>query len=84
MEKLYNGNCLELLPTIETRPEQTAIITSPPYNMNLRIQNGKFVSRWKAKGNETHFATKYNDYLDDLSLKEYYEFQKKIFGYCNG
>lgn len=78
MEKLYNGDCIEILPNIETNVEQTVIITSPPYNMNLRIQNGKFVSRWKAKGNERHFATKYNGYLDDLPLEEYYEFQKNF------
>ena len=78
MEQLYNGDCLAVLNSLETDPKKTVIITSPPYNMNLRLQNGKFVSRWKARGNETHFATKYNEYLDDLSLEDYYNFQSSF------
>ena len=74
--RFFNESCLDILPNLGVDYNRSVIITSPPYNMNLRIQNGKFVSRWKAKGNEKHFATKYTSYLDDLSLEEYYEFQK--------
>lgn len=78
MNKLYNDSCLNILPILETEVERTVIITSPPYNMNLRIQNGKFVSRWKSRGNEKHFSTKYSNYLDDLTLEEYYNFQREF------
>ena len=73
--RLFNESCLDILPNLGVDYNKSVIITSPPYNMNLRIQNGKFVSRWKAKGNEKHFATKYDGYLDDLSLDDYYNFQ---------
>lgn len=75
---VIKGSCLDELPKMHTNYSETVIITSPPYNMNLRIQNGKFVSRWRAKGNDTHFATKYNNYLDDLPLEDYYNFQKEF------
>ena len=78
MIKLYNDSCILRLPEVHVDYNESVIITSPHYNMNLRIQNGKFVSRWKAKGNETHFATKYSAYLDDLSLEDYYYFQKNF------
>ena len=76
--RLFNESCLDILPNLGVDYNKSVIITSPPYNMNLRIQNGKFVSRWKAKGNEKHFATKYTTYLDDLSLADYHEFQKEF------
>jgi site-specific DNA-methyltransferase (adenine-specific)/modification methylase len=48
------------------------IITSPPYNMNLRIRNGKYCSRQIIK----EISTKYEDFDDNLPIEEYYEFHK--------
>jgi site-specific DNA-methyltransferase (adenine-specific)/modification methylase len=54
------------------------ILTSPPYNMNLRILNGKYVSRCRNKNHAKEFATKYDDYSDDLSMDDYFKFQKEF------
>ena len=74
--KLFNGNCLEILPNLKA----DFIITSPPYNMNLRIFADKYKSRrsYKNSKNEFLIATKYQSYLDDLSIDDYFEFQKSF------
>ena len=72
MIDLYNGDCLEVIPKINN--ENNVIITSPPYNMNLRIRNGKYCSRQITK----EISTKYNNYSDNLTLDEYFEFNKSI------
>lgn len=80
MERLYHGDCIELLPTIKTNPEETVIITSPPYNMNLRV--GRPKAGYKARGFENSsselIATKYKNYRDDLPMEVYYTFQKRF------
>jgi len=50
------------------------VITSPPYNMNLRVRNGKHCSRQIVK----EITTKYQGYDDNLSMEEYFEFNKKV------
>lgn len=44
MIQLMQGDCLERMKEI---PDGSVdlVLTSPPYNMNLRIRNGKYVSR---------------------------------------
>ena len=80
MWRLYKANCLEKLPAIKTNPEKTVIITSPPYNMNLRV--GKPKAGYKARGFENSsselIATKYKNYRDDLPMEVYYDFQKRF------
>lgn len=80
MLKIYNADCLEKLPVINTDKEKTFIITSPPYNMNLRV--GKPNKGYKARGFENStselIATKYKNYRDDLPMSVYYFFQKKF------
>jgi site-specific DNA-methyltransferase (adenine-specific)/modification methylase len=80
MLKIYNKDCLEKLPKIETVKERTVIITSPPYNMNLRV--GKPNKGYKARGFENSsselIATKYKNYRDDLPMEVYYDFQKRF------
>lgn len=41
---LYNVDCTKVLKRLKDDCA-AAVITSPPYNMNLRIRNNKFVSR---------------------------------------
>jgi site-specific DNA-methyltransferase (adenine-specific)/modification methylase len=48
-------------------------ITSPPYNMNLRVMNGKYKSRQIVK----ELSSKYTNFNDNLSMDEYFEFLKK-------
>ncbi len=80
MIKIYKSDCLEKLPQIATDPEETVIITSPPYNMNLRV--GKPNKGYKSRGFENSsselIATKYKNYRDDLPMDVYYNFQKQF------
>jgi site-specific DNA-methyltransferase (adenine-specific)/modification methylase len=46
--------------------------------MNLRILNGKYVSRCRNKNHAKEFSTKYEDYSDDLSMEDYFQFQKEF------
>jgi DNA modification methylase len=44
--KLFNDDCLKVLPTI---PDNSIdlVVTSPPYNMRTRVNNGKYTTREK-------------------------------------
>ena len=75
--KLYQGDCLEIMDKIPCGSVD-CIITSPPYNINVRTNNGNFVSRYGKNGNAGHFANKYENYKDDFMPEDYYKFQKKF------
>lgn len=80
---LYHGNCLEIMDDfIQDNIKTNLIITSPPYNMNLRVHLGKYISRWGWKGNIGAFSTKYDNYKDDLPMDKYFEFQKEFIEKC--
>lgn len=77
--QLYKGDCLELMDgLIAMGVKVDAVLTSPPYNMNLRVRNGKYVSRATWPGHVNEFATKYQNYTDDLSMDDYFDFQDKF------
>ena len=44
VNKIYNENCLDTLKKIPNNSIDL-VITSPPYNMNLRIRDGQYCSR---------------------------------------
>ncbi|MBU3831010.1 MAG: hypothetical protein H9897_02550, partial [Candidatus Ureaplasma intestinipullorum] len=71
--KLLRGNCYEIIKKMENNSIDH-VITSPPYNMNLRIRNGKYCSRQIVK----EFSTKYNGFDDNLPMEEYFEFHKNV------
>lgn len=71
---IYNGDCLEIMPYL--RPVDVSI-TSPPYNMRLRIRNGSYVER---EGGE-NFSKKYDFFDDALPIEEYYQFHKNVVGF---
>jgi site-specific DNA-methyltransferase (adenine-specific)/modification methylase len=74
INKIYNQNCLDILKEIQDK-EIDVVITSPPYNMNLRIRGDKYVKRsYKEKG----FSTKYVGFNDDLPIDDFYELHKSI------
>lgn len=75
--KLLQGDCLEVMRSI---PDNSVdlILTSPPYNMNLRIRNGKYCSRQIVK----EISTKYARFDDNLPMDEYFEFNKKVLNEC--
>jgi len=70
INRIYNENCIDTLRRI---PDNFVdlVVTSPPYNMNLRIRNGKYCSRQIVK----EFSTKYEGFDDNMPIEEYYEFQ---------
>ena len=45
-------------------------VTSPPYNMNLRVRGGRYCSRQVVK----ELSTKYRAYPDNLPMDEYFQF----------
>ena len=80
---LYNDDCIEVLKKfVNVGKKFDCVITSPPYNMNLRVLNGKYVSRCSWKGNEKEFSKKYKNYSDDLSMEDYFIFQKEFIELC--
>ncbi|MFW9602372.1 MAG: DNA-methyltransferase [Prevotella sp.] len=74
---LMHGDCLERMKEI---PDGSVdmILTSPPYNMNLRIRNGKYCSRQIVK----ELTTKYDAFDDNLPMDEYFEFNKNVLTEC--
>jgi site-specific DNA-methyltransferase (adenine-specific) len=73
LNKIYCENNLE---TMARMPNNfiDIVITSPPYNMNLRIRNGSYCSRQIVK----EFSTKYKDFNDNIPIDEFYELHSKI------
>lgn len=75
---LLHGDCLKIIKQI---PDNSVdcVITSPPYNMCLKIQNDKYVSRWDSSySNEGHLTNKYNTYKDDMPIEKYEDFQENF------
>jgi len=73
LNKVYNESCLETLKKMKDGSVD-AVITSPPYNMNLRIRNGKYCSRQIVK----ELSTKYSNFDDNLPIDEYYDLHLNI------
>ncbi len=73
MINLMQGDCLERMADI---PDGSVdmVLTSPPYNMNLRIRNGKYCSRQIVK----EISTKYQSFDDNLPMEDYFQFNKKV------
>lgn len=66
---LMYGDCLSRMKELPDNHAEIAI-TSPPYNMNLRIRNGKYCSRQIVK----EISTKYREYPDNLPMDDYLKF----------
>lgn len=79
--QLFCGDCLEIMKQMPDKSVD-CIITSPPYNMNLRVRNGKYVSRATWSGHINEFATKYNNYDDDMPMDDYFNWQKEFIEMC--
>ena len=73
LNKIYNEDCLD---TMSRMPDNFVdlVVTSPPYNMRTRVQNGKYTKREKSE----HFSKKYKFFSDDLPIDEFYQVHKKI------
>jgi site-specific DNA-methyltransferase (adenine-specific)/modification methylase len=77
MIELMQGDCLERMKEIPSGSVDM-VLTSPPYNMNLRIRNGKYCSRQIVK----ELSTKYESFDDNLPMDEYFEFNRKVLNEC--
>jgi site-specific DNA-methyltransferase (adenine-specific) len=73
LDKVYNESCLETLKRIPNNFVD-AVITSPPYNMNLRIRKGEYCSRQIVK----EISTKYDGFADNIPIKEYNAFHTEV------
>tara|TARA_Y100000310_G_scaffold331839_1_gene406186 strand:- start:1364 stop:2110 length:747 start_codon:yes stop_codon:yes gene_type:complete len=73
LDTIFNESCLD---TLGRTPDNTInlVITSPPYNMNLRIRKGAYTSRQIVE----EFSTKYTEFSDNLPLQDYYVFHKAV------
>jgi len=73
INKIYNESCIETLKKISDNSIDL-VITSPPYNMNLRIRNGQYCSRQIVK----EFSSKYEGFDDNIPIDEFYEFHLNV------
>ena len=73
LDVIFKESCLDTLGRI---PDDSIdlVITSPPYNMNLRIRNGEYTSRQIVK----EISTKYDDFADNMPIEDYYNFHKGV------
>lgn len=72
-DNIYNESCLDTLKRMKDNSVDL-VVTSPPYNMNLRIRNGKYCSRQIVK----EFSTKYSGFSDNIPIDEFYEFHLSV------
>lgn len=75
MIEVKQGNCFDLLKQMGDNSVD-CVITSPPYNMNLRIRNGKYCSRQIVK----EISTKYQNYPDNLPMNDYFDMIDSLVG----
>jgi len=72
INKIHITDCLPFMQQCATGAF-THTVTSPPYNMNLRINKGKYVQR------STDERTKYNgNYADALPMDSYLQWQYRV------
>ena len=73
LNRIYNESCLETLKRIPDNYVDV-VITSPPYNMNLRIRKGEYCSRQIVK----EISTKYDGFADNIPIEEYNRFHSEV------
>lgn len=73
INKIFNESCLNTLASMSD-DSVDLVITSPPYNMNLRIRDGKYCSRQITK----EFSTKYDGFSDNMPIAEYFDFHLRV------
>lgn len=75
---IYHGDCRDILPSVK---DYDCVITSPPYNLNTRInQNRDYISR---QITENEFSTKYKGcYKDNLHPNDYFLLIDSVLAMC--
>lgn len=70
---IIQGDSLIELPKLKDN-SVNIVITSPPYNMNLRVSGKRYASRQIVK----EFSTKYKSFSDNMPMEKYFEFNRDI------
>ena len=78
LNQVHQGDCLELMGEIPDGSVDMCL-TSPPYNINLRVHYGKYHT---SEIKENKSSVKYINYLDNLSMDEYFNFNKRVLTEC--
>ena len=73
LNKIYHEDCLTTLKKMKD-DSVDLVITSPPYNMNLRIRKGEYCSRQIVK----EISTKYTEFDDNLPIEEYNKLHTEV------
>tara|TARA_Y100000034_G_C6896017_1_gene413102 strand:- start:129 stop:878 length:750 start_codon:yes stop_codon:yes gene_type:complete len=73
LKKIYHENCLSTLKKMKD-DSVDLVVTSPPYNMNLRIRKGEYCSRQIVK----EISTKYTEFDDNLPIDEYNKLHTEV------
>jgi site-specific DNA-methyltransferase (adenine-specific) len=73
INKIYNEDCIE---TMKRMPNNfiDLTVTSPPYNMRLRVCKNGYVKRTEQK----HFSKKYKHFDDAIPINDFYQFHSKV------
>lgn len=70
LDKIYNMDCIEGMRQMEDN-SMDAVVTSPPYNYNLRIHYGEY------GGRSVNDSNKYGKmFKDDMPMEEYFKWQR--------
>ena len=77
INKIYNENCLE---TMGRMPDNFVdlTVTSPPYNMKLRVQNGEYEDIGTSPSANADNRTKYSGFGDNLPIEDFYKLHSEI------
>ena len=76
---IYHGDAREILPSLP-RAEKGIVITSPPYNLNTRVNSKRdYISR---QVEDHEFSSKYYGYADNLHPDDYYEMTSDVLTSC--
>lgn len=70
---IYNEDCLVTMGRMLDNSIDL-VVTSPPYNMRLRVRNGEYAKRERGED----FVNKYQHFDDALPIDEFYTFHKKV------
>ena len=79
LNKIYNMDCLAGMRMMDDNSVDT-VVTSPPYNLCLRVRNGQYVKRGKGEefGHTGLTVNRYaSSFSDDLDIDKYYQWQKE-------
>ena len=77
INKIYNENCLE---TMGRMPDNFVdlTVTSPPYNMKLRVHSGEYQNIGTSPSANADYRTKYSDFADCLPIEDFYKLHSEI------